>query len=236
MVLHGGNNTIDDTVKATGFDREATAGDFIAVYPEAIARAWNAGSCCGGAPRRGPDDVGFLTALLDRLKNDYRVDEARVFVAGVSNGAMMAYRFACERAELITAVGSVAGAIRTEECRPSRPVSVLEVHGTEDTLVPYEGGMPSAIEAQGVSPYASTRDLARQWAGINACPPPAPVAVAGPVSTESWAGCARGSAVKLVTVQGGGHLWFGPGLGPVNGAVDTTTVMVRFFTELRPTA
>ena len=231
LVLHGGNNTADDMAKATLFDREAAAGEFIAAYPEGIGRAWNAGTCCGAAPRRGQDDVGFLTRVLDQLQADYPVDTRRVFVAGVSNGAMMAYRFACERADRVSAVGSVAGAV-VVDCQPSRPVSVLEIHGTEDQLVPYQGGTPSAVEAQGAPPYTSTPAMVRRWAEVASCPPPAPAATAGPVTTESWMGCRNGSAVRLVTVQGAGHIWFASGLGTANGALDATSAIWRFFSEL----
>jgi polyhydroxybutyrate depolymerase len=236
VVLHGGANSVEDTVKVTGFDKAAAAGDFIVAYPEGTRREWNAGACCGSAPSRNPNDVGFLTQVLDRLQADYNVDPARVFVAGVSNGAMMAYRFACERADRLTAVGSVAGAVVARDCRPSRPVSVLEIHGTEDQLVPYVGGQPSAVEAQGAPPYAPTPAMVRQWAEGDRCPPPAPPEVAGPVTTDSWTACARGSAVKLITVQGGGHIWFASGLGPANGALDATGAIWRFFSTLRPTA
>ena len=235
MVLHGGASGVEEMVKTTLFDREASAGDFIVAYPEATQRAWNAGKCCGSAPRRNPDDVGFLTSVLDELEADYAIDRARVFVAGVSNGAMMAYRFACERADRVTAVGSVAGAVTVDNCLPSRPVSVLEIHGTEDSLIPYTGGQPSAPEAAGAPPYTATSDMVRTWAELNGCPPPAPARVAGPVTTDSWTGCRNGSSVRLVTVQGGGHVWFAPGLGPANGALDATVEIVRFFTELRPT-
>jgi len=235
MVLHGGNNTGEDMAKTTLFDREAAAGDFIAAYPEGVGKAWNAGTCCGGAPRRGLDDVGFLTQVLDQLQADYPVDPRRVFVAGVSNGAMMAYRFACERADRVTAVGSVAGAVVTD-CRPSRPVSVLEIHGTEDQLVPYQGGQPSDVEAQNAPPYTSTPAMMQRWAEVAGCPPPAPAQVSGPVTTESWSGCRNGSAVRLVTVQGGSHIWFASGLGTANGALDATSTIWRFFSELRPAA
>ena len=232
MVLHGGNNTVDDMVKATLFDREAAAGEFIAAYPEGVGKVWNAGTCCGAGPRRGLDDVGFLTQVLDRLEADYPVDRRRVFVVGVSNGAMMAYRFACERADRIMGVGSVAGAVRTE-CQPTRPVSVVEVHGTEDQLVPYDGGQPSAVEAQGAPAYTSTPAMMQRWAELNGCPSPAPPASAGPVTTDSWSGCRNGSAVRLVTVRGGGHIWFASGLGTANGALDATSTVWRFFAELR---
>lgn len=235
LVLHGGGNTVDDTVKTTGFDREAAAGDFIVAYPEGTRREWNAGNCCGSAPERKPDDVGFLLQVLDRIEAEHRVDASRVFVAGVSNGAMMAYRLACEHADRVAAVGSVAGAVVIDDCRPSRPVSVLEIHGTEDPLVPYQGGKPSAPEAQGAPPYTATPAMARTWADGDRCPAPAAPVVAGPVTTEAWTGCANGTEVSLVTVQGGGHVWFAPGLGPANGAVDATTTISRFFAGLRPT-
>ena len=236
LVLHGGANSVEDTVKTTRFDREAAAGDFIVAYPEGTRREWNAGTCCGSAPSRNPDDVGYLTRVLDQVEADYSIDKTRVFVAGVSNGAMMAYRFACERADRVTAVGSVAGAVVVDGCRPSRPVSVLEIHGTEDQLIPYEGGKPSAVEAQNAPPYTSTPAMVRRWAEIDRCPPPSPPQVAGPVTTEAWEGCANGSAVSLVTVQGAGHIWFADGLGPANGALDATATIWRFFAALRPTA
>lgn len=232
MVLHGGNMAVDDMVRATLFDQEASSAGYIAVYPEATMRAWNAGTCCGSAPRRNPDDVGFLIAVLDQVGRDHRVDPERVFVAGVSNGAMMAYRFACERAERVTAVASVAGAVVIDPCRPSRPVSVIEIHGTEDPLVPYEGGDPSVPEAGLNAPYTSTPEMVGRWAELAGCGPAGPAEAAGPVTTQTWAGCQGGAAVRLVTVEGGGHIWFTPGLGPANGALDATVTIGRFLDGL----
>jgi polyhydroxybutyrate depolymerase len=233
LVLHGGANTVADTIKITGFDKQASIGDFIVAYPVGTRQEWNAGGCCGSAPERNVDDVGFLTRLLDQLSTDYRIDQARVFVTGVSNGAMMAYRFACERADRVTAVASVAGAVVVDECQPSRPMSVLEIHGTEDPLVPYEGGTPSAPEAAGAPPQRSTTAMMQRWAALGGCPPPTPPNVVGAVTVESWTGCAGGRAVELVTVRGGGHIWFAPGLGPANGAVDATETIWGFFRDLK---
>lgn len=238
VVLHGGGNSVDDTVKATLFDRQAADGDFIVAYPEGTRRDWNAGTCCGSAPSRKVDDVGFLTRVLDQVEADHKVDPARVFVAGVSNGAMMAYRFACERADRVTAVGSVAGAVTVDGCQPSRPVSVIELHGTADPLVPYNGGKPdvadAVVAAAAGGPYTPTPDMIQRWAEVDGCPAPSPPTTAGPVTTASWAGCRDGSAVTLVSVQGGGHVWFGPALGPADGAVDATAAIWRFFSGLRP--
>jgi polyhydroxybutyrate depolymerase len=239
LVLHGGGNSVDDTVKATLFDRQAADGDFIVAYPEGTRRDWNAGTCCGSAPSRKVDDVGFLTRVLDQVEADHKIDPARVFVAGVSNGAMMAYRFACERADRVTGVGSVAGAVTVDGCQPSRPVSVLELHGTADPLVPYNGGKPdvpdgSAAAAFAGGPYTSTPAMIERWAEVDGCPAASPPTTAGPLTTESWAGCRNGSAVTLVSVQGGGHVWFGPALGPADGAVDATAAIWRFFSGLHP--
>lgn len=233
LVLHGGANTVADTIKITGFDKQASIGDFIVAYPVGTRQEWNAGGCCGSAPERNPDDVGFLTRLLDQLSTEHRIDQARVFVTGVSNGAMMAYRFACERADRVTAVASVAGAVVVDECQPSRPMSVLEIHGTEDPLIPYEGGTPSAPEAAGAPPLRSTTAMVQRWAALGGCPAPTPPNVVGAVTVESWTGCAGGRAVELVTVRGGGHVWFAPGLGSANGAVDATETIWGFFRDLK---
>lgn len=238
LVLHGGGNSIDDMVKATGFDRQAGDGDFIAVYPAGLGRVWNAGTCCGGAPSRKVDDVAFLTKVLDQVEADHKVDPARVFVTGVSNGAMMAYRFACERADRITGVGSVAGAVVVDPCQPSRPVSVIEIHGTEDPLVPYDGGVVALPQVQGTpeaGPYTATPAMIQTWTKLDACPAPTPAKMAAPVTTDLWVGCANGSSVSLVTVQGGGHVWFGADLGPADGAVDATSTIWRFFAGIHPT-
>jgi len=234
VVLHGGGNSIEDTVKTTNFDKEASTWGFIAAYPEGTGQAWNAGFCCGSAPSRHVDDVGFLARFLDQVEADHNVDRTRVFLAGVSNGAMMAYRFACEHADQVTAVGSVAGSMRPGECHPSRPVSIIELHGTADTLVPYAGGVPDAPEAFGAASYDSSAAVAGRWAEADGCPSPATDTVSGPVSTTTWTGCRNGASVSLVTVEGGGHTWFGPGLGPANGALDATDVIWRFFDGLRP--
>ncbi len=233
VVLHGGANTVDDLVKTTQFDRFAATDEFIVAYPEGVGGYWNAGFCCGTAARDGVDDIGFLNALLDRLQADYRIDGSRVFFAGVSNGAIMAYRFACQRAERVTAVGAVAGAMLIEDCQPSRPVSVLEVHGTADTSLPFNGGRVLPRTALATAPVPSTAEIMQRWTQVNGCPPTPKTTVEGPVRTSTWEGCRAGSRVTLVAVEGGGHTWFAAGLGPANGAVDATTVIARFFSDVR---
>lgn len=232
VVLHGGDNSVEDMVETTRFDHAASVGNFVVAYPEATRRAWNAGRCCGSAPERGVDDMGFLSRLVEVLEAEQPVDPDRVWMTGVSNGAMMAYRFACERADQVDAIASVAGSVMVDECRPSRPVSVLELRGSDDPLIPFEGGQPAVPELQGIIPYRSALEVAEQWANLNGCPSGPVVSGDEIVTTTVWDDCAMGTAVRLVRVEGGGHVWFAPGLGGGNEAIDATEAITDFLSGL----
>jgi polyhydroxybutyrate depolymerase len=117
----------------SGLNAKADEAGFLAVYPDGTgcwwSYFWNVGDCCGPPVREGVDDVAFIDALLDDLAGAYSVDPKRDFAAGMSNGAMMAYRLASELSGRIPAVATVAGTMATEGCSPTRPVPVLHVHG-----------------------------------------------------------------------------------------------------------
>lgn len=232
VALHGGDNSLDSFVETTQFDKAGAVGNFVVAYPEATKRAWNAGRCCGSAPARGVDDMSFLNQLIDQLVAEQPVDPARVFMTGISNGAMMAYRFACEGADQVKAIASVAGSIMVEECVPERPVSVLELRGSQDPLVPFDGGLPDLPDLEGIIPYRSATEVAEEWARLDGCSSPPTTSAGGAVTTTAWRGCEEATAVRLVRVDGGGHVWFGPGLGGGNEAVDATEVITSFFAGL----
>jgi len=231
LVLGGVGNTAESMVEATQFDRQAIDGGFVVVYPEGLGQTWNAGYCCGSAARDAVDDVAFLSAVMDDVQAGYATDPARVFVAGVSNGAMMAYRLACQAADRVAGVGSMAGAMILDDCHPSRPVAVIEIHGTGDALVPYEGG-PTVGGATQPSP--SSVAVVQHWAELDRCQGGPATGARPPVTTSTWSGCAPGTTVRLVTVESGGHTWFAPGFGPANGAADATAEMWTFFSGLPP--
>ncbi|MDQ4098789.1 MAG: hypothetical protein M3144_13100 [Actinomycetota bacterium] len=230
LVLGGVGNTAESMVEATGFDRVADTGEFVAAYADGVNNTWNAGYCCLLGAATGPDDVAFLERLIDDVQSEHNVDRTRVFAVGVSAGAMMAYRLACERPDRIAGVGSVAGAMIVEECQAAKPASVIEIHGTADQVVPYEGGDTAGGATQ---PSPPTTAVVERWAALNRCPAPAPAQTQGPVMTTSWNGCASGTAVRLITVEGGGHVWFAPGLGPANGALDATQEIWSFLSGVR---
>jgi polyhydroxybutyrate depolymerase len=214
--MHGWSWTPELHVGALGWAESfVKANDVIVAFPEGVGSSWNAGSCC--PPASGPqqiDDVQFIAKLIDDVAASYRLDRARVYASGLSNGAAMAYRVACERPDLIAAVGSVAGTVRVP-CAPGRPVPIIEIHGEGDLLSPYYGGLdmfgnplPSIAETMGV------------WANNNSCLPGADkkTTFAGTdVTCEQFRACKDDAIVELCTVHGadgiggggGGHNWPG---------------------------
>lgn len=226
IVLHAALDTADQTAAITGFDDIASAHDAIAVYPQGIGGTWNAGICCGYAMNYQVDDMDFIRAVITRVEGTFRIDRTRVYAVGVSNGAILAYALACSMADRIVAIASVAGTMALNGCNPTEPVSVLEIHGTNDVLVPYQGG-PLYPEPQETIP--SSQALAARWGALDSCASGPAQVRQDPVTTESWSQCDAGSAVTLVTIEGGTHVWYAPGLGPTDGAVDATQLAASFL-------
>jgi polyhydroxybutyrate depolymerase len=239
VVLHGGFGTGRQAEGAYGWDARADAHGFLVAYPDGLSRAWNAGTCCGDPQRRGIDDVGFLGGLLEALVADEGVDPDRIYMTGMSNGAMMAYRMACELPGRLAAIGPVAGTM-VVDCDSAAPVSVLHVHGLDDHNVPFAGGVGTKSVAKDHRP--SVPSVIERWRVVNACASPL-TTQQGPVRTERAAG-AGGTTVTLVTVAGAGHQWPGarpPGpvaqrllqLDPPSTALDATALLWDFFASHR---
>lgn len=228
VALHDAFGSPDSFQETTQLDDAATAGGFVVAYPETLEGTWNGGFCCGRARTadQDVDDIAFLTRLLDELEASHDIDTDRVYATGSSNGAIMAYRLACEASDRITAVAALGGTMVMDDCVPSQPVGILAVHGTEDGHVPYEGGPTSGAP----DPAPSQPDLAAAWAGLDGCDDEPDREADGRVTVTSWPGCEGDTRVRLVTVDGGGHTWFSDefGDGPA-GAVDATALVTEFF-------
>ena len=143
VMLHGGFGTGTQAERSYHWDSEADAGHFLVAYPDGLMRAWNAGSCCGEPQRTNADDVGFITAMVGAIGQEIPIDRARVYATGMSNGAMMALRLGCQT-DTFAAIAPVAGTLETD-CSGARPTSVLQIHGTADDRVPYNGGPGKAF-------------------------------------------------------------------------------------------
>ena len=218
IVLHGSGGSGRGMERLTGFSAVANREGFAVVYPDGLWRNWNDGRGRIAFPRT--DDAGFLIALIDRLTNAGIVDPHRVYVAGISNGGMMAQRLACEAPDKVAAVASVAATLPERiapDCKPLRPVSMLFIHGTKDPLVPYTGGeitSPHGIPSG--SRVFSLDGTARFWATRDGCPDspessslPDRASDGTTVRVVRYHSCRDGSAVEAYTVDGGGHTWPG---------------------------
>ncbi|MFT4124587.1 MAG: PHB depolymerase family esterase [Microbacteriaceae bacterium] len=215
IVLHGASGSNTATETTTGLTALAEQDGFVVAYPRGTAfgravggYAWNAGGCCGRPVTDDVDDVAFLSALIDELIAEHNVDPERVYLAGFSNGGMMAYRFACELGQRLAGIVVVSGALNVDSCVAPTALPVLIVHGTKDGTVPYDGGPPSATQQKRLGYWvnASVADATSFWSARDGCTS-STTASLGAVRTRVWDGCASGSALELVTIPGGIHRW-----------------------------
>ncbi len=208
FVLHGlGGDGAEIEWRTKGtFDKLADHDGAVIIYPDALGdpHRWNEGGQAppGAAP---PDDLGFLSALIDSAVSELGVDRKRVFAAGFSDGASMVYRLACERPDLVAAVAPVSGGMPPEvarACGRVAPVSIIGMHGTGDPIAPFEQPIRDGIAA---------------WARRDGCPT-APTSSQLPdldpndgtrTRVDLFAPCAAGTGVAFYTIEGGGHAWPG---------------------------
>jgi polyhydroxybutyrate depolymerase len=108
VMLHGGFGNGAQAERAYHWDAEADSGHFLVAYPDGLNRAWNAGSCCGNPQRTNVDDVAFITAMVSAIEQQTSIDSGRIYVTGMSNGAMMALRLGCQT-DMFAAIAPVAG-------------------------------------------------------------------------------------------------------------------------------
>lgn len=228
--FHGLTSDAPQESLLSNMNAKADSAGFIVVYPQGTGSpaSWNAGACCGDAVKTQKNDVGFVSALLDVLEDRLCVDDKRVFSTGMSNGAFLSHRLACELGARIAAVAPVAGVLGVQSCTPPRPVPVMHFHGTLDALVPYAGST-----ALGFIPVP---DSFSGWAKRDGCTGQ-PVTTYDKLDTQcsTYEHCDAGSEVTLCTVKGGGHTWPGglpvPALGYTTRNLDATDAMWDFFVK-----
>lgn len=231
MVLHGGAANADYAIRMAEMNPLADEHGFIALYPNGTGvyqhavLTWNAGRCCGWAHQHQIDDTGFLNALLDYFEKEHQADPERLYVTGISNGAMMAYRLASELSARIAAIAPVAGSLNYDGPVPARPVPVMHFHGTADDHAPYEGGAGSKTLYPRID--RSVRETIQIWVGHNGCKPNARMTREPPVTCEIYSGGREGSEVILYTIEGEGHTWPGGQPGIRNGNIDPPTQAIR---------
>jgi polyhydroxybutyrate depolymerase len=229
FLFHGYTMTAAQIASATHFAATADARGLIVAFPTGIGESFNAGDCCGQAIADPDDDVAFTRSMITSIGGDYCVDAKRTFSAGFSNGGFFSYYLACELADKIAAVAPVSGGLRIEvsACKPARPVPLFAVHGTNDVVVPFNGG-----GLGNAKPVSTSIDAFKT---LNGCAAGAGTVVftKDDVSCTKWSGCTAGADVELCTVTGGGHQWpggdqlpYGPNL---SANLDTSSTIADFF-------
>lgn len=250
IALHGkgGNGAEMEELTLGGFNTLADRDGCAVVYPDGINKYWNDGRADSTyrAHRVNIDDVGFISALIDLLLKERNLEKDRVYVTGMSNGALMAHRLACELTGKIAAIAPVTGnlpAVPAYPCSPSRPVAVLLINGTADPIVPWEGGK-IRLGLRRMGKVLSVTKTVKFWVAHNHCTPTPVVTWEPPggapdgtrVRKEVYPGGRAGSEVILYAIEGGGHTWpqgyrYLPEMfiGKTSQELDANAVIWNFF-------
>lgn len=246
MALHGGGGNMDYQAENYGLIEKSEQAGFIAVFPNGYSRfrggmfaTWNAGKCCGQARDRKIDDVGFLSEVIRRVQVQTNTDRTGVFVTGMSNGGLMAYRLACERPGLIRGIAPVAGTDNTISCTPGTPVPVIHFHARDDTHVLFTGGAgEDAFQRRElVTDFTSVPATIAKWVAIDrAQQTPRRVLTVPGATCDLHSAGARGAPVQLCVTETGGHSWPGvptkrTGKEP-SMAINANDLMWDFFMSL----
>jgi polyhydroxybutyrate depolymerase len=249
--MHGsdGNGAQMRIASGYGFERLADEHGFAVAYPDGHEGYWNACNIVGdyAANKRNLDDVGFLTALADKLANDIGIDQRRVFATGISRGGHMAFRLAIEAPARFRAVAAIAANVPTPDnfkCRPSESgtSSVMIMNGTKDPLNPFEGGEVKFFGLLHRGTVRSSRESAQYFADLNKI-------ITAPQGLESQASVGMSTErllwqkdtkqVELVAIHGGGHVipqpyWRFPRLlGPTPKETNGPALIWEFFEQQR---
>lgn len=254
IVLHGGGGTSEKMVKLTlgGFNKLSDQEGFFVVYPDGIGKNWNDGRSKEETKYRAHkekiNDTGFISALIDYFIKVYNINPKCVYVTGISNGAIMSYRLACELSDKITAIAPVDGNLSQNflpMCSPSKPISVLVINNVKDPLVPWNGGnITGPFGLKKLGKVLSVAQTIEYWIKHNKCSP-SPTITEEPdkdpkdgtrVRREEYSGGEDGTEVILYEIEGGGHTW--PGgyqylpaiiIGKTSKDIDANEVIWNFF-------
>ncbi len=253
--LHGGGGQGRGQEEFSEMDKTADRYGFYVVYPNGTGKlhdrllTWNAGECCGYAYEHHIDDVGFISQLLDTMIKDYPIDPARVYVTGMSNGAMMAYYLAEKIPDRIAAIAPVAGGLLPDTRKPLKPMPIMHFHSIDDPRALYHGGLgpPFPFTNQRVQ-HPDIDAVLGAWAHIDGCEAQRKLVAQRSVQKGKTIQTAhkyvyqdcKQAPVILWQYDHTGHVW--PGgkqnymqrvLGPSTKVIDANVEMWQFFQSLR---
>ncbi len=233
FVLHGLTQTGQAIMNVSNFNSVADTANFILVYPDGISNAWNINANLPGASTA--DDIGFIEALIDTISVNYTIDQNRIYSCGFSAGGFMSHMLACKSSRCFAAIASVAGTMTDSvynSCAPIFNLPVLQIHGTSDNIVNFNGSLGNK----------SATDVVDYWKNFNGCNA-APIITSLPntslldfstVQLLDYSPCSNNDLVQMLKVNGGGHQWPGTssllgGLGTINMDINASAEIWKFF-------
>ncbi len=247
IVLHGGGGIGANMQSFTHFNDVAQKENFLVCYPNGYNKGWNDHRAGSKLPSRA-DDVKFISMLIDELVNNYHADPKRVFVTGISNGAIMSLFLAQELSGKIRAIAAVCGSIPENYASTyhiSNPVSIMVMNGTDDKLVNYNGG-PVLFEYADRGAVIATDSMIQKLLIQLKCHGQPEIYNFPDIDTHdectavkyTFKNCEDNSELVFIKVIGGGHTW--PGgpqytmrliIGNVCRDFDATTEIWKFFKQ-----
>ncbi|MGM0479221.1 MAG: extracellular catalytic domain type 1 short-chain-length polyhydroxyalkanoate depolymerase [Bacteroidota bacterium] len=231
--LHGYTSNMDQQIAYGDFRSIADTANFLIVHPNGTFdqsgnRFWNAFGASG------VDDVGFLSSLIDTINNEYNIDLNRLYSTGMSNGGYMSFELACQLGNRIAAVASVTGAMtsnRISACNAPKPTPIMQIHGTQDPTVPYNGGTNNVA-------IPDVIDYWVQQTNCNTTPTIDQVPDTDPndgctAEHHVYTGGDQGATVEHFKIEDGGHTWPGApvNIGVTNQDIDASIEIWRFFSQ-----
>ncbi len=240
----GGDMSIQSNDKFYKLISKSEKEGFIVVFPNGFSKfnsgklaTWNAGLCCGEARDQNVDDVGFVKAILLELKKKLTIDEKKIFSTGMSNGAMLSYRLACQMSDVFGGIAAVAGTDNTQECVPKKPISILHIHAKDDDHVLFNGGIgKGAVDKKHITEFTSVPNTITKWVNLNGCDKKEikKTQFEG-ASCEEYVKCKDGVKVKLCVTESGKHSWPGGekprGNSEPSKALSANDMMWDFFNK-----
>ena len=212
--LHGSGGSSAGQARNSGFETIAAREGFAVATLDADSARWNVPVADGR-----PDDVAYVSAVIDHVAARVCIDAARVYATGFSGGGRMSSLLGCRLTDRIAAIAPVSGLRWPGPCA-GRSVPVLTFHGLADTQNPYDGKAPG----RGVEWLESVPDALAAWARHDGCDPTVVLDdPPGPLSTMRYAGC-RDADVRMIRIDGLGHTW-------AKEEVDTTAAIWAFFSQ-----
>ncbi|MGP8068751.1 MAG: alpha/beta hydrolase family esterase [Candidatus Bathyarchaeia archaeon] len=243
LVFHGGGGRGGGMNWLTHFNSVADREQFMVAYPDGWKRHWTNSGESRFDEIKQPDDLQFLSQLIAKLVADHSIGSSKVYAAGISNGGFFAQRLALESFGKVKAIATVAATMPEPLSKVKaidHPIPIMIIHGTNDPLVPFEGGH---VKAGARGPILSARDSASKWTELNGCNAnleitdlPNIIEDSTHVRIERYGKCKDGAEVLLYVIEGGGHTWPGGSqyfpdriIGKTTHNLDASEEIVDFF-------